>query len=498
MLKTEKQKRSEPSRIDLARRSQWLEWLSLGLLFLLGVYLAIVYFEQKAVPNSDFPAFVQVGREIAHFQMPSSFKRVPVLGLLQLLFSKFVFNSLHPVFTAGLILNGVFYCLSILIFYKICRFLWESAGAFCLSLVAALNPWTLAMMVDPIVETTFVFFMLLTVYFILRRSWWCYLFAMIASMTRYECFALIGIAFLIDLILRKSKREKIKALGLSCLAAVPMLLWLIAMKIQPSAPGGHYFRVFLNVEHRNGVDLFKMLWQTSFSSLLQWHEWVRAFLVERAASREEALKIAAHNDLFHSCVNITAAFFFVFGAIFTVIRKQWGLLSVLLFWLVYVFVHSMQSVLLSRYTVPVIWLTLFLTAYGLKTALGFISGRIGEVAVNAVLVSVAVIALIWFLQILPWVSKTAAISPASHTVVYVGLLVMACFFIVKKSFDFRSHWICDISIFMCVGLFIVSNQYSLAWSLGRGDTDVEFKKLAQWYAENAKEGESWPPPCREW
>jgi hypothetical protein len=32
---------------------------------------------------------------------------------------------------------------------------------------------------------------------------------------------------------------------------------------------------------------------------------------------------------------------------------------------------------------------------------------------------------------------------------------------------------------------IVSNQFSLARMIGNGDTDAEFKKLADWYVENA-------------
>ncbi|MEN6308913.1 MAG: hypothetical protein ABFD91_14285, partial [Anaerohalosphaeraceae bacterium] len=307
--------------IDPAQGQKWLERISLGLMLLLGIYLAVVFFEQKAVPNSDFPAFVQIGNEIANFQMPSTFKRVPVLGLLQVLLSKLMFNSIHPDFTAGLVLNEILYALSIVVFYKICRFYWESTGAVCLCLIAALNPWTLAMMVDPIVETAFVCFSLLSLYFILRRSWWCYVFAMIASMTRYECFAWVGLAFLLDLILRPSKREKWKAFGFCCLAAVPMVLWLIGTKMHPGSPDSHYYHVLLNVDHRNGLDLPKMLWQTSFSSLLQWPEWIQAILLERPATQQQAQALMAQDTLFHSVMGVIALVFFILGCVFICIRK---------------------------------------------------------------------------------------------------------------------------------------------------------------------------------
>ena len=166
--------------IDPVGQAMRVEWVFMGVLLVVGTYLSVVYFGQKAVPNSDFPAFVKTGSDVLHFQMPSSFKRVPMLGILQIAVGQFMFTSPHPVLTGALVLNGILYTLSILLFYKISRFFLAPVGSFCVGLVAAVNPYALVMVVDPIAETTIVFFVLLTLYLIISRSRWCYLAAMLA------------------------------------------------------------------------------------------------------------------------------------------------------------------------------------------------------------------------------------------------------------------------------------------------------------------------------
>jgi hypothetical protein len=103
--------------IDSGQQAKRLEWVFMGVLLAAGVYLSIVYFGQKAVPNSDFTAFVRTGQQVLRFQMPSSFKRVPVLGILQVAFGKLMVSSPHPNLTGALVLNGALYTLSILRFF---------------------------------------------------------------------------------------------------------------------------------------------------------------------------------------------------------------------------------------------------------------------------------------------------------------------------------------------------------------------------------------------
>ncbi|MCI0498192.1 MAG: glycosyltransferase family 39 protein [Planctomycetales bacterium] len=474
---------------DTARQVKGLEWVFMGVLLAAGIYLSIVYFGQKGVPNSDFPAFVQTGREIVHFQMPSSFKRLPVLGILQIAAGRLMVASPHPVLTGALVLNGILYALSILLLYRITRFFIAPMGSFCLGLVAAVNPFALAMAVDPIAETTIVFFILLTLYLILRRSRWCYLAAMLASMTRYECFGLIGIALLFDLFTLKTKRQKLTALGIAFAAAVPMIFWMVGTKITTTDPTSTYYKHFLNVEHRNGFNLLKMLWTTSFSPLLQWPEWIRAILVERPTTQQAADAIQSHNNVFRFMWNSIAAVLFLAGVIGSFLKKQRRFLGILLFWAGYVCIHMSQSVLIDRYTLPVVWLTLLTAAFGIGTVAALLNTRLPRGVLAAIGAVGAIIAVLWMFQLWPAVGQTARVSAASRSVVYVGLLLAAVGLAAKQVLcrgrDVRQ----DICLFTAAALMIVSNQFSLAFRLGQGDTDIEFKKLAQWYLENAQQGE---------
>ncbi len=60
--------------INPERQAGRFEWVCMGVLLALGLYLGYAYFRQKAVPNSDFTAFVETGGSLLHFQLPGSFK----------------------------------------------------------------------------------------------------------------------------------------------------------------------------------------------------------------------------------------------------------------------------------------------------------------------------------------------------------------------------------------------------------------------------------------
>ena len=65
-----------------------LHILFVVLLGAFGIFQSILYYGHQIVPNSDFFDFIRVGKELWSFQMPSSFKRAPVVGLLQVGLSK--------------------------------------------------------------------------------------------------------------------------------------------------------------------------------------------------------------------------------------------------------------------------------------------------------------------------------------------------------------------------------------------------------------------------
>ena len=205
---------------DEARSDRYFEIIAVLILLAFGTFHSISYFGHKLVPTSDFPAFAKTGRELLSLQMPTSFKRTPALGLLQVGISYLV-GGQTPELTAGRLLNAILHPLiAVLLWLVGKRILGRSA--IWLAVIVIINPWIINSMTDPIAETALLFFVLLTVYFIFRRSRWSYLFASITSMVRYEGAALILAAFVIDVMTNKERKARINAFLLSVLASLPL------------------------------------------------------------------------------------------------------------------------------------------------------------------------------------------------------------------------------------------------------------------------------------
>jgi hypothetical protein len=456
------------------------------LLLALGIGLSVVYFNHRAVPNSDFPAFVDVARDLLHFQIPDSFKRLPVLGLLQCAVSVFVPQSFCPILTAGLIVNGILFTLSLVIFYRIGRRFGGGAFAFGLTLVAALNPYTLSMLVDPIVETSLVFFILATVYLILKRSWWAYGVATVASMTRYEGFVLIGIALLVDLICRKPRSDKFRSVGWACLAALPLVLWLVLLRVYTPDPNSNYARVFFGVEHRNGLGFPQKLGTMAMGPLLQWPETVRPIGSDTPIGPQEQERILARAGLFVNILLGVAGVFSLVACVGLFWRKQWPLVSIPLFWLAYALIHSLQSEWVNRYAVPLVGFTLLLTASGLRTTLLLAARWIPAKIKTALTALFGIVAVVWIALIGKGIPETATISPDSWSVVYIAMFGWALYVFFLLGMNRKANWLSVLSSTAVVVLFVGSNQFSLAWELGDGRKDVEFRKLAEWFDRNAE------------
>jgi hypothetical protein len=225
---------SRPTRLEAASVSEenlqkYMHIFAIVVLLGFGSYIAIQFYGHQAVPNSDFPAFEQTGREILSFKQPSSYKRTPGLGILHVVFS-YVMPGPHPVLTAGWVLNALFHALLAVLLYLVAREL-VGPSAVWYALLATLNPWVIVWMRHPLAETPLIFFTVLTFYLTFKRSRWSYAAAMMASMIRYEGAAMIMIAFIGDIIYSKTWRPILWAF----LAAIPLFLATFLQIIPPLA-----------------------------------------------------------------------------------------------------------------------------------------------------------------------------------------------------------------------------------------------------------------------
>ncbi|MHC4926920.1 MAG: hypothetical protein ACYTER_06240, partial [Planctomycetota bacterium] len=109
--------------LTLGLDEKYRQMFHMAVLFVFGLYLVILYFGHQVVPNSDFTAFFQTGQQVLSGKLPASFKRLPGLGVLQVLVSHCVpaSCSVHPSLMAGWIVNSVFYVATGVCLYQVAR-----------------------------------------------------------------------------------------------------------------------------------------------------------------------------------------------------------------------------------------------------------------------------------------------------------------------------------------------------------------------------------------
>lgn len=455
-----------------------------------GAYLSVLYYGHKIVPNSDFSGFFGTGKSILHFKLPWSFKRAPVTGMLQYITSFFM-KAPYPDLKAGWLVNAILHPLNLLLLWVLGKEILGKSGKW-FALLVIVNPWTLSLMVDPIAETTLLFFILLTTYLIFKRTSWCYLAAMAATMVRYEAASLLVAAFIVDMVYAENKKQRLKALAFSFLAVIPLALWMLGTVKTESRDATHYFKVFsMNAskefkdmgENRTGILRHcNLIWHVGFSSLF-------------------SIPLDSSKEAFKEFVNISKFFVsstFILGLLFTVIRKNWKIMVLLGFLVPYVIVHALYPYPIPRYHSTSFWIVLLVCLYGIVELWKFADkdNRIPRPIVIAFQVLTISGFAIWLVTLLftnpsvpTHIEYANKISPRSSSVAYVTLAVVLALAIVPvltKRFKGAMHAITVISVFAVI---IVSNQFGIARILQTGSHDAEFKALADWYVENAQPGE---------
>ncbi len=461
---------------DLAAREKYFDIFLVVLLFAFGVYHSVLYFGHQVVPNPDFTAFVRVGHQLLSFQLPTSYKRAPVLGLLQAGLSYLV-GGQHPDLTAGWLLNAILHPFNIVLLWLVGKRVVGRAAVW-IAVVAMINPWVIQMLADPIVETTLLFFVLLTFYFIFRRSRWSYFFASITTMVRYEGAALILAAFVLDMISSENRKRRFLALVYAAAAGVPLTLWMLGTLLSWQGEGDtHYLKVFgLPSGGKFACLAFvSSLWRVGFSSL---------FMPSPAATEDTF-------GMVFGLSRIVAAGSFIFGTVYGLKRREWNVLALNIFFLPYVFLHSVFTFVLDRFSMPVSWIAMLVCLYGLISLWGFVKKNvhISRLVIFLLQGLLLVLGVIWFVSLLPYMAEAASVSQRSASVPYIAIGVVCVFLVVCGLFLRWKYLWRDlvISVFLC--LMIVSNQFLLVQVVGSGQRDIEFKKLADWYIANAKPGE---------
>ena len=461
-----------------------LDILTGVVLFAFGVYHSILYFGHTAVPISDFPDFLRVGKEMLSLHMPSTFKFAPVVCILLNLLAYVSWGS-PPELTAGWLLNAILHPFTVVLLWLVGkRIIGRSAVWF--AVIASINPWTIYYLTEPIMETPFLFFILLTLHLIFCRSRWAYLAASVTTMVRYEGAALILCAFVADIIHRKDRRDVIRTFVYSALASLPLVIWLVLTAVEWQRGGStHYFTILFSKEYaksfaeesnKTGLLLhMRLLWQVAFQPL---------FIPYPGAGNEFI-------DALSKLTILACIAGLVSGCIFSIVRRRWEILMLLLFFVPYFVLHAYYPYPLTRFHTMIFWVALLVAWFGLQSLGGFLAqkARLPWQARLVLKMGMAIAACLWFVNLARQFGGAATISPNSASMPYVAMLVAG---IIIAARILLEHPI-QISRHLCVAsmlcLVIASNQFVLVRLVGDGKREIEFKMLGEWFAASGKPDE---------
>jgi hypothetical protein len=431
---------------------------------------SIHFFGHRPVPNTDFFAFNRLGHQLWSLHLPSDYKRGPVVGLLQVPLSLLIAGP-APDLTASWLLNAILYPFNLLLLWLIGkRFI--GRWAFWVAIVAMTNPWVLWLVTESLAETTYLFFILLSFYLIFRQSHLRYLFASITTMVRYEGAALILACLVIDIIQADSKTKRVRAFIYSAMALAPLMLWLTG-SVLSSGPAGGYVGFIDPGKLKYFPAVLSQLWQVTFDPLTT--------LTLTGQGPLVALSLAA---------KIIAALLFVYGCICGLYKKRTDILALLIFLVPYMIIHALYVFSVGRFYAVVHWIVLLICCYSLQSLWVLINknNRIPHRAVLAAQACLAIIVLLWIALLIPHLSQLHKLSPVCTPLPYVTILTaalaLAGYAAIYKTKLFRPYALAGLLV--CAAAF--SSQPILTKAMGRGQRDIEFKLLAQWYLENALTG----------
>ncbi len=517
---------------------------TLIILLIFGSYKAIILFGANPVPNPDYSGFVSVSQRILHFQMPDTFKRPPVTGILPVLLSNFV-GGHHPILTASWLANALLSIITVVFLWLLARQLIGSSAVF-FAIIATLNPWLLRLQTVPIAETTMVAFMVITFYFICKHSRWAYLFAMLASMTRYECVALIPIAFIMDIIHQRQKvtninNQQVKSQQTSpspnnkktqqtqparqaqqaqllpsqhklqhhpvlvsvlyaFLASLPFILWMIgtALTWNTGSRSHHYLRDYHPETAVVGTTFIKYIWQTTFAPLLQTPLLAQnmPLTARRPYTYQQVQAITSSLKMLNSFSQIIAAFCVAIAFIYAIVcafRRNWKLLCMFIFLALYVTAHSLKAHSQPRYAAPVTWLVLLVAFAGVYGLYQLIKNKFPlppPIKITLQLIFIVVV-IVWCLLLIfkGDLSRISRYCTKSATLPWAAIITVIAVLISHLVFYKRRFLLYHIAIAVLSCLFVVSLYFSAAPRIGNGSYNIEFKKLADWYTSHAQPGE---------
>lgn len=459
-------------------RVRLAEYWPLLLLAGLGLLWSLSFWRHFVFPNSDYYSFVHTGRQWLSFEVPAGMKRAPVFSVIAGLISM-IFRQPASQVAATEMYNALLLPACMILFYLIGRELLGRRAAMVTAFLAGISPWMIRMSSQPLAEMTLVALFAVGVLCVARgRMGWAYVFAMLASITRWDMAAMVPAVALVDLLRNRRLRP---VLWKAALASVPFLLCLGIMEIQAvgAGRGAHYLQVLSGRRQFALLQDLRLYWEAILSS-------VNVPLGREVEGRVQALQ-RVNTVVFRQTATLLVLTF-LWGSAVGLARRRWEVLAMLITGVPYVLVHALWPFRLGRFCVPVAWAGLLLAVYGAKSILGLLRDRWREWPRVKPVLQIALVGLlvVWALagvRALVWGERMAGAGIAWIAYPSIAIAVGGDLgYEWVRAARPGLHWLAVPAFLALAGL---SSGAQTVVIMGTGRRLVNFRTLSLWFKANA-------------
>ncbi len=437
------------------------------ILFLLLVGSLLLYlgfFNDFVVPRSDFFAFHDKALSYLNFELPSHYKREPLYPALIALFSA-TFNS-STLFAAETI-NLVLAVINVALVYSISAFFLGRTGFF-VALFFAINPSTVEMASQPILETLFLTGILATLLFSLKNQARGYLAAFLASLVRYEAVFLIPILVLKDFFIIK---KRLRAVLLGLLSSIGIIAWMALSIFHHSGEVNPYIS-----QLSLGIGEVRFLYNIPLT--------VFSFI--------PGFSLASF--YFKLLVVISSILGLV--GIFCLVRSSFSLVfTIMCFFIVYFVVHALYPSINAplRYVWPILWIFYLFIFKGIQVLLSYIEENNAASLLNfrplrfLVMFCVILSILVNFFVLKKIYDTERWFLILSFGLFSLALLAYFFYSLKENEFKYSSFLLLFFMAVDVLGIGLVEANSYLNYD--RKYYRAQQREIGEWYGKVAKEGD---------
>jgi hypothetical protein len=218
----------------------------------------IAQYHPFVLPNNDYPSFERTAESLAALELPKDYQRMPVFPALMGVVAPLV-PARHPYLHAALGLNLALALATLALLFRLAARSY-GRGALLAPLLFASATQLHSMALQPLVEPSLGFFVVLAFVLLQARSPWQYAAAWAAALSRYEAAMLIPVLFLCN---AAAERRLWRHLALAALASSGVVAWTALGALHGSG-GTSYLDLMQGMAFRPATDFFERSFKEPF------------------------------------------------------------------------------------------------------------------------------------------------------------------------------------------------------------------------------------------